>query len=114
MTRDTVTALPAPSGFSADPLTDFIRSGARQLIERALEAELGAPSQCRKAAHPKRLWHAPQLLDMSRKVDPLDYDMPDADADDIIWMRKTTQQNCLGFQTPVETLAQKLCVAIKM
>ena len=38
----------------------------------------------------------------------------DADADDIIWMRKTTQQKCLGFQTPVETLAQKLCVAIKM
>jgi len=34
--------LPDPSGFSADPLTDLIRTGARQLIEQALEAELGA------------------------------------------------------------------------
>ena len=42
MTRDTITALPDPNGFSADPLTDLIRSGARQLIEQALEAELGA------------------------------------------------------------------------
>ena len=42
MTRDTMTALPAPNGFSADPLTDLVRSGARQLIEQALEAELGA------------------------------------------------------------------------
>ena len=42
MTRDTITALPDPSGFSADPLTDLIRTGARQLIEQALEAELGA------------------------------------------------------------------------
>lgn len=40
MTEDTITALPDPSGFSADPLTDLIRSGARQLIEQALEAEL--------------------------------------------------------------------------
>jgi len=31
-----------PSGFSTDPLTDLIRTGARQLIERALEAELSA------------------------------------------------------------------------
>jgi hypothetical protein len=29
MTRDTITALPDPNGFSADPLTDLIR--ARQL-----------------------------------------------------------------------------------
>ena len=42
MTRDTITALPDPNGFSADPLTDLIRSGARQLIEHALEAELSA------------------------------------------------------------------------
>jgi putative transposase len=42
MTRDTITALPDPNGFSADPLTDLIRSGARQLIEQALEAELAA------------------------------------------------------------------------
>ena len=40
MTRDTITALPDPNGFSADPLTNLIRTGARQLIERALEAEL--------------------------------------------------------------------------
>ena len=42
MTRDTITALPDPNGFSADPFTDLIRSGARQLIEQALEAELAA------------------------------------------------------------------------
>ncbi len=42
MTRDTITALPHPKGFSADPLTDLIRSGARQLIEQALEAEWSA------------------------------------------------------------------------
>jgi len=42
MTRDTITALPDPNGFSADPLTDLIRSGARQLIEQALEAKLAA------------------------------------------------------------------------
>ena len=40
MREDTITALPDPSRFSADPLTDLIRSGARQLIEQALEAEL--------------------------------------------------------------------------
>ena len=40
MTRDTITTLPDPSGFSTDPLTELIRSGARQLIEQALEAEL--------------------------------------------------------------------------
>ena len=42
MTRDTVAALPDPNGFSTDPLTDPIRSDARHLIERALEAKLGA------------------------------------------------------------------------
>ncbi len=42
MREDTITALPYPSGFLADPLTDLIRSGARQLIEQALEAELSA------------------------------------------------------------------------
>jgi len=42
MREDTITALPDPSGFSTDPLTDLIRTGARQLIERALEAELSA------------------------------------------------------------------------
>ena len=42
MKEDTITALPDPNGFSADPLTDLIRSGARQLIEQALEAELNA------------------------------------------------------------------------
>src|SRR6056300_1357845 len=42
MREDTITALPDPHGFSADPLTDLIRSGARQLIEQALEAELSA------------------------------------------------------------------------
>ena len=42
MREDTITALPDPNGFSSDPLTDLIRSGARQLIEHALEAELSA------------------------------------------------------------------------
>lgn len=42
MTRDAITALPDPKRFSPDPLTDLMRSGARQLIEQALEAELGA------------------------------------------------------------------------
>ena len=42
MREDTITALPDPSEFSADPLTDLIRKGARQLIEQALEAELSA------------------------------------------------------------------------
>jgi len=41
MREDTITALPDPNGFSADPLTDLIHKGARQLIEQALEAELG-------------------------------------------------------------------------
>lgn len=40
MREDTITALLDPNGFSADPLTDLIRSGARQLIEQVLEAEL--------------------------------------------------------------------------
>ena len=42
MTRDTITQLPDPSGFGTDPFTDVIRSGARKLIEQALEAELSA------------------------------------------------------------------------
>jgi len=42
MREGTITVLPDPSGFSADPLTDLIRTGARQLIEQALEAELSA------------------------------------------------------------------------
>ena len=42
MREDTITALLDPNGFSADPLTDLIRSGARRLIEQALEAELDA------------------------------------------------------------------------
>ncbi len=41
MTKDPITALPDPNGFSTDPLTDLIRTGARQLIEQALAAELG-------------------------------------------------------------------------
>ena len=41
MRENTITRLPDSSGFSADPLTNLIRLGARQLIEQALEAELG-------------------------------------------------------------------------
>jgi transposase-like protein len=42
MTKTTITPLPDPSGFSPDPLTDILRSGARRLIEQAVEAELAA------------------------------------------------------------------------
>ena len=40
MTKPTITPLPDPSGSSPDPLTEVLRSGARRLIEQAVEAEL--------------------------------------------------------------------------
>jgi len=40
MTTNTITQLTDPHGFSPDPLTDILRSGARRLIEQAVEAEL--------------------------------------------------------------------------
>ena len=40
MSDDTITKLPDLSGISPDPLTDFIRGGARKFIEQAIEAEL--------------------------------------------------------------------------
>ena len=40
MSETTITQLPDPSGFSADPFTDIIRDGARKLIEQAIHAEL--------------------------------------------------------------------------
>ena len=40
MTKDRVVAFRAPEGFSADPLTDLLREGARELIAQAVEAEL--------------------------------------------------------------------------
>lgn len=42
MKNSTITPLPDPSGFSPDPLTDVLRSGARELIQQAVEAELSA------------------------------------------------------------------------
>ncbi|MTH79472.1 IS256 family transposase [Paracoccus aestuariivivens] len=42
MSLTTITQLPDPSGFSADPFTDIIRDGARKLIEQAIHAELAA------------------------------------------------------------------------
>ena len=42
MTKDTVVAFRAPEGFSPDPLTDVLRHSARELIARAVEAELSA------------------------------------------------------------------------
>lgn len=39
MTKATITKLPNPSGFSLDPPTEVLRSGARRLIEQAVEAE---------------------------------------------------------------------------
>ena len=40
VTKSTITQLPDPSGVSPDPLTEVLRSGARRLIEQAVEAEL--------------------------------------------------------------------------
>jgi len=40
MSETTITLLPDPSGFSADPFTEVIRDGARKLIEQAIHAEL--------------------------------------------------------------------------
>lgn len=40
MTKTTITTLPDPHGFSPDPLTDLLRSGAQRLIQQAVEAEL--------------------------------------------------------------------------
>jgi hypothetical protein len=40
MTTNTITQLADPQGFSPDPLTDLLRSGAQRLIEQAVEAEL--------------------------------------------------------------------------
>ena len=59
MTKDTVVAFRAPTGFSPDPLTDLLRHGARQLIAQAVEAELNgflaAPADQTDAAGRKRL-----------------------------------------------------------
>ena len=38
MKNNTITTLPNPTGFSADPLTDILRQGARDLIQQAVEA----------------------------------------------------------------------------
>ena len=40
MTTTTITELRDPAGLSVDPLTDLLRSGAQQLIQQAVEAEL--------------------------------------------------------------------------
>jgi putative transposase len=40
MTKTIITMLPDPHGFSADPLADILRTGARDLIQQAVEAEL--------------------------------------------------------------------------
>lgn len=42
MTETIIAQLPDPTGFSADPLTDILRSGARNLIQQAVEAELAS------------------------------------------------------------------------
>ncbi len=42
MTEDTVVTLHQPGSFSADPLTDVLRAGARQLLAQAVEAEVEA------------------------------------------------------------------------
>ena len=40
MKEDTVVAFRQPGSFSVDPLTDILRSGARQLLAQAIEAEV--------------------------------------------------------------------------
>jgi len=40
MTNDTLVGFADPAGISADPLTDILRSGARDLLARAIEAEV--------------------------------------------------------------------------
>jgi len=40
MTKTTIATLRDPSGFSPDLLTELLRSGARDLIQQAVEAEL--------------------------------------------------------------------------
>ena len=40
MTTNTIAQRADPQGFSPDPLTDLLRSGAQRLIEQAVEAEL--------------------------------------------------------------------------
>ena len=42
MMKDTGVAFRAPTGFSPDPLTDWLRQGARELIAQAVEAKLNA------------------------------------------------------------------------
>lgn len=40
MNEDTTIGFHDPAGFSADPLTDILRQGARSLLQQAIEAEL--------------------------------------------------------------------------
>lgn len=42
MREDTITALPDPNGFSADPLTEVIQAGAKELLRTAVQAEVTA------------------------------------------------------------------------
>jgi len=42
MMTNTNTQLPDPQGFSPDPLTELLRSGAQRLIEQAIETNLTA------------------------------------------------------------------------
>ena len=46
MSEDTITQLPDPSGFTADPLTDLVRDGARKLLQKASRLNL------RRCSHP--------------------------------------------------------------
>ena len=42
MNEDTVVSFRQPGSFSADPLTDVLRFGARRLLAQAVEAEVEA------------------------------------------------------------------------
>ena len=51
MKDDTLTTMPNPAGFSADPLTDILRLGARDLIQQAVEAALAVLLEAHSGDH---------------------------------------------------------------
>ena len=51
-------------------------------------------------------------VELPRKTDLSAYS--DADIDDIVWIMNSTPRKCLGFQTPIEALAQQLGVALEL
>lgn len=72
MMQTAITTLPDPDGFSPDPLTGILRAGARDLIRKAVEAELSALLTAHSADHaadgrarPVRHGHLPERAIMT-------------------------------------------------